>query len=151
MGVSFSDAASSRKCSFHLTLLLTGTNAEAQRGSGDVATGQLDVQVISDVDLNELRQPHVVRHECKPLSQPVLESVGEVSDTPPVQWLRFVAVNRVLDMKQRLSRTGVKKVTVAIGKFRCSDERNVLLRGIEADLFQDQPILHGLKPKALLR
>lgn len=64
-----------------------------------IATGQLDVQVISDVDLNEFRQPRVVRHECKTLSQPMLESVGEVSDTPPVQWLRFVAVNRVLDMK----------------------------------------------------
>ena len=52
--------------------------------------GQLDVQVISDIDLNELRQPHVVRHECKPISQPGLERVGEVSDTPPVQWLRLL-------------------------------------------------------------
>ncbi len=33
----------------------------------------------------------------------------------------------------------------------CSDESNLLLRGVEADLFQDQPILRGLKPKALLR
>ncbi len=57
------------------------------------ATDQLDVEVISNVDLNELRQPHVVRHESKSLSQPLLETIGEVSDTPPVQWLRFVAVN----------------------------------------------------------
>ena len=117
----------------------------------NVATGQLDVQVISDVYLNEFRQPHVVRHECEPLSQPVLEPVGKVSNTPPVQWLRFVAVYRVLDMKQRLSRTGVKKGAVEIGEFCCSDERNLLLRGIEANLFQDQPIFRGLKPKALLR
>ncbi len=54
-------------------------------------------------------------------------------------------------MKQRLSGTGVKKVAVVIGKFRGSDERNCLLRGIEADLFQDHPIFRGLKPKALLR
>ena len=103
---------------------------------------------LRDVDLEELGQPHVVRHECEPLDQPVLGPVGEVNDTPPVQWSRFVAANRVLDVKQRLSRTGAKKVPVAIGKFRCSDESNLLLRGVEADLFQDQPILRGLKPKA---
>ena len=117
----------------------------------DVAAGQLDVQVTSDVDLDELGQPHVVRHECEPLDQPLLGPVGEVNDTPPVQWSRFVAVNRMLDVKQRLSRTGAKKVPVAIGKFRCSDESNLLLREADADPFQDQPILRGLKPKALLR
>jgi hypothetical protein len=57
----------------------------------------------------------------------------------------------VLDVKQRLSRTDVKKVAGAIGKFRHSDESNLLLRGVEADRFQDQPILRGFKPKALLR
>lgn len=35
--------------------------------SGEVAAGQLDVQVISDVDLDELGQPHVVRHACEAL------------------------------------------------------------------------------------
>jgi hypothetical protein len=113
--------------------------------------GQLNVQITSDVDLNKLGQPHFVRHACEPLDQPVIGPVGEVNDTPPVQWSRFVAANRVLDVKQRLSRTGAKKIPVAIGKFRCSDESNPLLRGVEADLFQDQPILRGLKPKALLR
>ena len=110
--------------------------AWGRRGeSGDVSAGQLDVQVTSDVNLDELGQPHVVRYECEPLDQPVLGPVGEVNDTPPVQWSRFVAANRVLDVKQRLSRTGAKKVPVAIGKFRCSDESNLLLRGVEADLF----------------
>ncbi len=81
----------------------------------------------------------------------MLGPFGEVNDTPCVQGSRFVAANRVLDVKQRLSRTNAKKVLVAIGKFRCSDESNLLLGGVEADLFQDQPILRGLKPKALLR
>ncbi len=138
-GISFGDADSSGKRSFHFTLLLTGTKAEAPRGSGDVAAGQLDVQVTSDVDLDELGQPHVVRHECEPFDQSVLGPVDEVNDTPPVQWSRFVAANRVLDVKQRLPRTGAKKVPVEIGNFRCSDESNLLLRGVEADLFQDQP------------
>ncbi len=92
------------------TASLTGTKVEAPRGSGDVAAGQLDVQVTTDVDLDELGQPHVVRHECEPLDQPVLGPLGQVNDTPPVQWSRFVAANRVLDVKQRLSRTGAKKV-----------------------------------------
>ena len=81
----------------------------------------------------------------------MLEPVGEVNDTPLVQWSRFIATNRVLDVKQRLSRTGVKKIPVAIGKFRRSDESNLLLRGVKADRFQDQPLLRRLKPKALLR
>ena len=57
----------------------------------------------------------------------------------------------MLDVKQRLSPTGAKYVPVAIGKFRCSDENNLLLGGVEPDRLQDQPILCGLKPKALLR
>ncbi len=35
--------------------------------SRDVPMGQFDVQVISDVDLNELRQPYVARHMREPL------------------------------------------------------------------------------------
>jgi len=123
----------------------------APRGSGYVAAGQLDVQVTLDVDLDELGKPHIVRHECEPLDQPVLGPVGEVNDTPPVQWSQFAAANRVLDVKQRLSRTGAKKVHVAIGKFRRSDESNLLLLVVEAGLFQDQPILSLIKPKVLLR
>ena len=67
----------------------------------------------------------------------MLGPVGEMNDTPPVQWSRFVPANRVLDVKQRLSPTGAKKVTVVIGKFWCSDESNLLLSGVEVDLFQD--------------
>ncbi len=144
-------AEHARFISHFFALLLTGPKAEAPRGSGDVAAGQLDVQVTSDVDLDELGQPHVVRDEREPLDQPVLWAVREVNDTPLVQWSRFVAANRVLDVKQRLSRSGAKKIPVAIGKFRCSDESNLLLDGVEVDRFQDQPILRGLEPKVLLR
>ena len=47
-------------------------------------TTQLDVQVISDVDLDKFRQPYIVRHACEPLDQSVLEPVGEVNNTPLV-------------------------------------------------------------------
>ncbi len=113
--------------------------------------GQLYVQITSDVDLDKLGQPHLVRHECEPLDQPVLDLVGEMNDAPSVQWSQFIAANRMLNVKERLSHTGAKKVAVPIGMFRCSDERNFLLLGVERDLLQDQPILHRLKPKALLR
>ncbi len=40
----------------------TGLGSEGRRGdSGDVPAGQLDVQVTSDIDLDELGQPHIVR------------------------------------------------------------------------------------------
>ena len=61
--------------------------------------GQLNVQITSDVDLNKLRQPHFVRHACEPLDQPVLGPVGAVNNTPLVQWPRFIAADRVLDVK----------------------------------------------------
>ncbi len=116
--------------------------------SGDFAAGQLDVQITSDVDLDELGQPHVVRHECEPLDYFAVGPVGGVNDTPRVQRSRFVAANRVLDVKQGLFHAGTKNVPVTIRKLRCSDESNLLLRGVEADRFQDQPILRGLKPSA---
>ena len=62
-------------------------------------TAQLDVQVTSDVDLDKLGQPHIVRHAREQLNQPVPGSVGEVNNAPLVQWPRFIAADRVLDVK----------------------------------------------------
>jgi hypothetical protein len=130
---------------------VVGTSLISHKRKYYLLPSQLYVQITSDVDLDKLGQPHFVRHECEPLDQPALDLVGEVNDAPSVQWSQFIAANRMLNVKQRLSHTGAKKVAVPIGMFRCSDESNFLLRGVEADLFQDQPILRGLKPKALLR
>ncbi len=82
-----------------LLLALTSTKTEFPQWSGDVVTAQLDVQVTSDVDLDKFGQPHIVRHACEPLDQPVLRPVGEVNNTPLVQWPRFIAADRVLDVK----------------------------------------------------
>ena len=82
-----------------LLLALTSTKTEVPQWSGDVVTAQLDVQVTSDVDLDKFGQPHIVRHACEPLDQPVLGPVGEVNNTPLVQWPRFIAADRVLDVK----------------------------------------------------
>ena len=62
-------------------------------------TAQLDIQVTLDVDLDEFGQPYIVRQAREPLDQPVLGPVGEVNNTPLVQWPRFIAADRVLDVK----------------------------------------------------
>ena len=113
--------------------------------------GQLNIQVTSDVDLDKLGEPRVFRHPSEALDQPVLDGVGEVSDAPFTQRARVIAANRVLDVKQRLSRAAANKVAVPIGMFRRTDERNLLLLEVEANPFQDQAIRHRREPKALPR
>ncbi len=61
--ISFGDATSN---SFHDRLLLASTKTEDPRGSGDVATAQVEVQVTSDIDFDKLGQPHTVRHAFEP-------------------------------------------------------------------------------------
>ena len=101
---------------------------------------KLDLQVPSNVDLDELTQPHVLRQR-EPLDQFLLGSVRQVHDAPQVARLEFTAVNRMLDVKERLSFAGSKQVPVSVEKFGCPDESGALPLRVEEYLFQDQPVL----------
>ena len=69
-----------------LLLAIIRAKTEVPQWSRNVTAGQLDIQITSDVDLDELEQP-------------VLKPVGEVNDMPSVQWSKFVAADRVFDVK----------------------------------------------------
>ena len=108
--------------------------------SEQVFPGQLDPQVASNVNFDELTQPHVIRRR-EPLDQFLLGSVREVNDPPPVKGSEFTTINRVLNVKERLSFAGSKPIPVAIGEFGRSYESGPLPCRVEEDLFQDQPAL----------
>lgn len=80
----------------------------ALRALISVTPSELNAKIVSNVDLYEFGQPHGVCHECESVNHSLVRIVGEVNNTPLVEWTRFVANDRVLDVKQRLSSTGAK-------------------------------------------
>ena len=57
----------------------------------------------------------------------------------------------MLNVKERLSFACSKQVPVLVEELCCPDESGTLPRGVEEDLFEDQPVLGRLKPEALPR
>ena len=108
--------------------------------SQDIPPGQLDLQVPPDVDFDELAQPHVLRKR-EPLDQFLIGSVREINYAPQVQRSQFVAIDRMLNVKERLSFACSKQVPVLVEEFRCPDESGTLPHGVKEDLFEDQPVL----------
>ena len=101
---------------------------------------QIDPQVRSDVDFDELTEPHPPSMR-EPLDQFLFALARQIHDSPPVKGSLVVAINRVLNVKERLCVASSKHVPLMIDECCCSNESGTLPRGVEEDLLQDQPAL----------
>src|SRR5215831_16279500 len=122
-------------------------SASALRG----LPGELDAEVVADVDLGVLGEPgaggHVLKHRC----QSLIDGPGEVDDAPLVQRLQLAAANRVLDVEQRLPGACVQRRPVRSGQLGHAEEGDLLLAVLAAGAFQDQPVPVWGEPQPLHR
>src|SRR5262249_32976424 len=113
--------------------------------------GQLDAQVVANVDLCVIGQPGTGGHLLEHRYQPAADALVEGEETPPAPRLRLRVPDRVLDVEQRLPGARVQRCPVRAGELGHAEEGDLLLCVVEEGTFHDQLVPLLVQPQPLHR